>query len=209
MLSKSWVLWLCLLAGLALGPGYFVYAGFFGGALVADSEWMLGGAGANGEGGEGTAAGAAPHVLTLPLDPDMNPIAAVVKLQALENLSRTQTRATEVALTLSRGGAPLWTEAASFTQPRVARDRDASLDPGAAVKRDAFRTLVKRFEVEAADDYTLTLAFGARNELRVTAASLELRRNTRPPDLAILIVGGILLVAALGGLLMARRRRRA
>ncbi len=208
MLSKSWVLWLCLLAGLALGPGYFVYAGFFGGAVVADPAWRFAEAGAKGEGGAGLATEAAPHVLTLRLDPGMNPIAAVVKLQALENLSGTQTRATEVVLTLSRGGAPLWTESASFTQPRVARDRDASLDPSAAVKRDAFRTLVKRFDVEAADDYSLTLAFGARNELQVTAFGLELRRNTRPPDLAILSLGVMLLTIALGGFWLARRQRR-
>ncbi|MDJ0980646.1 MAG: hypothetical protein QNI94_03425 [Kiloniellales bacterium] len=203
MLSKSWVLWLCLLAGLALGPGYFVYAGFFVGAVVADPDWRFA------EAGAGLDTEATPRVLTLRLDPGMNPIAAVVKLQALENLSGTQTRATEVALTLSRGGAPLWTEAASFTQPRVAQDRDASLDPSAAVKRDTFRTLVKRFEVEAADDYTLTLAFGARNELQVIALGLELRRNARPPDLAILSLGGMLLTISLVGLWLARRQRRA
>ncbi len=203
-MSKPWVLWLCLLAGLALGPGYFVSAGFFGGAVVADSEWQLDAAA--GEDEEGKPAG---HVLTLRLDPDMNPIAAIAKLQAVENLSHGETRATEVVLTLSRGGVPLWTETASFAQPRVARDRDASLDPGAAVKRDAFRTLVKRFDVEAAEDHTLTLAFGARNELRVIALGLELRRNAGAPDLGILIAGGMLLAVSLGGFLLARRQRRA
>ncbi len=198
-MSKPWVLWLCLLAGLALGPGHFVYAGFFGGTAVADSEWTLDAAA--GEGGR-----PAPQVLSLRLDPEMNPIAAIAGLQALENLSHNETRATEVALTLSRGGRPLWTETASFTQPRVARDRDASLDPGAAAKREVFRTLVKRFEVEAADDYTLTLAFGARHELQATALGLELRRNAGAPDLGILIAGGLLLAVALGGFLLARRR---
>ena len=202
-MSKPWFLLLCLVAGLALGPGYFVYAGFFRGTVVTDSEWALEGTATAGEDRE---AAMPPQVLTLRLDPDMNPLAAVAKLQALENLSRTQTRATEIELAFSRGGASLWTETASFTQPRVARDRDASLDPSAAVKRDAFRILVKCFEVEAAGDYTLTLAFGARNELPVTAVGLELRRNAAAPDLGILIAGGVLLAVSLGGFLLARRR---
>ena len=200
-MSKTWLLSLCLLAGLALGPGYFVYAGFFSGAVVADSERAL-------DGGSGAAA-AEPHVLTLTLEPMMNSVAAIVKLRALENVSSTATRTTEVVLTLSRGGTQLWTETASFTQPAVARDRDASLDPGAAVKRDAFRSLVKRFEVEAPGDYTFNLALGGRRELQVIALGLELRRNTAAPDLGILIAGGVLLVLGLGGLLLGRRRRRA
>ena len=205
-MSKTWLLSLCLLLGLALGPGYFVYAGFFGGAVVAASERHLDGAG---EGGGADAAEAGPHVLTLALEPKMNPVAAIVKLQALENVSSTAARTTEVALTLSRGGTPLWTETASFTQPAVARDRDASLDPGAAVKRDAFRSLVKRFEVEAPGDYTFNLALGGRRELQVTALGLELRRNAVAPDLGVLVAGGVLLVVGLGGLLLGRRRRRA
>ena len=205
-MSKTWLPSLCLLVGLALGPGYFVYAGYFSGAAVADSERALDGAG---DGGSGAAAAeAAPHVLTLALEPGMNPVAAIIKLQALENVSSTATRTTEVALTLTRGGTPIWTETASFTQPAVARDRDASLDPGAAVKRDAFRSLVKRFEVEAPGDYTFSLALGGRRELQVTAFGLELRRNAVAPDLGVLIAGGVLLVVGLGGLLLGRRRRR-
>jgi hypothetical protein len=169
---------LVLLAlGLALGPGYFLYAKYLTGAGVG--TYPLDGA----PGG-----GFAPVAMTL--EPGMSPVRLVLRLSAEHGTGyppapRNGYRA---VVTGSTG------TVATSTFELVSSTFESSFQELGHV--------VATFEVPAAGEYRVGIEAAGEPQMRVTAAAVEVRRNVREPDLRVVWTGAALIGLAVFALLL-------
>lgn len=167
--------------GLLLGPGYFLYARYLTGTAVG--SYPL-----------GVAAPFQP--VALALRPEMSPVRLILRLSAEHGPSYTGTPApaprNRYRAVVTRAGEVI--AQADFTL--VSNTIESSFQE--------FGEVLATFEVAAAAEYRVALESAAEPQMRVTAASLEVRRNVQDPDLRVVWAGVALLGVALVGLVLAR-----
>lgn len=190
---------LALVAGLLLGPGHYVYANFFSGALVAEQRVYE-------RQSEGPALWTQPFELEL--SPDMDPVAVIAQLRILPDAAPRR-RTSRIGVTLQRDGASVWQEAASVLKPETDSRGESRSEGEPAGTTSAVENLaVRQFEVAQAGTYGLTAALLEPQEVVIGSITLQVRRNVTETSLPLLIGGVACLLLGIFGLVVALRRRR-
>jgi hypothetical protein len=172
-----------LVIGLLLGPGYFLYARHLTGAVVGTYPVA-------------TAAGGRLEPVLLSLSPDMSPVRLILRVSADHGPSYT--------------GAPT---AAPRNRYRAAVTREGQVVAESVFELVAntlessfqeFAEVLATLRIDAPGAYGVQIEETGKPQMRVTAASLELRRNARDPNMRLVWAGAALLGAGLLALLFAR-----
>ena len=189
-----------LVAGLLLGPGYYVYANVFSGALLAEQRVY--------ERAADAAAGLWTQPLSIELTPEMNPVAVVAQLRILPDAAPRR-RTSRIGVTLQRGETPVWQETVSVLRAETDSRSESRSEGEATGTTSTLENLaIRRFEVAEAGAYGLSAALLEPQEVTIGSITLQLRRNVRETNLPIVIGGSFCLLLGSFGLMMAARRRR-
>ena len=187
-----------LIAGLLLGPGYYVYANFFSGALVAEQRVY-----------ERQADGAAlwTQPFELGLSPDMSPVAVIAQLRILP-VAAPRRRTSRIEVTLQREGAPVWQEMASVLKPETDSRGESRSEGEPAGTTWALENLaVRQFEVVQAGTYGLSAALLEPQAVTIGSITLQVRRNVTETSRPLLVGGVACLLLGIFGLVVSLRRR--
>ena len=159
---------LMLLAGLATGPGYYFYCTWFTGKHVGEYPIRAEGRGI--------------QPVTLPLDPDMNPIGMDISAFVIGSAGDA---APWIGMTLHDGRTRLLEGLATF---KIGKD-------GAAGEHTV---ILGSFSVPRADRYTVHFngALGSSSGPRLSNPRLLVRRNMKEPNMTIVWWGVAILVAS-------------
>ena len=189
---------IALVAGLLLGPGYFVYANFFSGALVAEQQVYERQA-------EGPGLWTQPFALEL--GPDMSPVAVIAQLRILPDAAPRR-RTSRIEVTLQRDGAPVWRETASVLKPETDSRGESRSEGEPAGTTSAVENLaIRQFEVAQAGTYGLSAALLEPQEVIIGSITLQVRRNVIETSLPLLAGGIACLLLGIFGLVIAVRGR--
>lgn len=163
--------WLLILAGLVAGPGYYLYARYFTGALVAEHLLAV-----------LADAQVARHSPAVRLEPDMSPVRFVLRVSAEHGPSHEGAPRNRYRALIQRDGATV----AESDFELVSTTLESSVQEHAQV--------LATLAVAQAGDYRLALEDTAQPQMRVTALRLEVRRNVHEPDKRV-VWGGVALLA--------------
>lgn len=173
--------WLLILAGLAAGPGYYLYARYFTGAVVA--EHLLAVLADD---------RVARHSPAVRLAPDMSPVRFVLRISAEHGPSYEGAPRNRYRAVIQRDG----TTVAESAFELVSTTLESSFQEHAQV--------LATLAVAQAGDYRLALEDTTEPQMRVTALRLEVRRNVHEPDRRVVWGGVVLLVLAVVRFLFGR-----
>lgn len=190
---------IALVAGLLVGPGYYVYANFFSGSLVAEQRVY-----------ERQADGAAlwTQPFELEFDPDMSPVAVIAQLRILPDAAPRR-RTSRIGVTLQRDGTAVWQETETVLKPETdSRSESRSEGEPAGTTSAVENLVIRQFEVAEAGSYGLTAALLEPQEVTIGSITLQVRRNVTETSLPLLVGGGACLLLGIFGLVVALRRRR-
>lgn len=172
---------LLVAAGLAAGPGYFLYMKLFSGKLMASySLKALGGVNAPREF----------EPVELELTPSLGPVRISTTVRATWKPATVEAEANHYRATVLRDGEVI-------TQ----KDFDivaTSLDAHSQV----YHVALLRLERPPGGSYRIELGETDVPELTVEEFSLKVYRNVREPDLRIVALGAVLALAGLGLLML-------
>jgi hypothetical protein len=166
---------LCLVLGLILGPGYYIYAKFYSGRPLA--EYPL----------QAQTDGFVP--LSVPLPPDPSPLRLILMLEA------------EHGPTTGRVPRNTYTVKVGHVTGSVTREISlASVTTESS--QQTFLNEIARLDAPHGQSVIVEISAQGEPEMRVRSAAVALRGDVVEPSPAILGLGGLLLAAGLALLLL-------
>lgn len=169
---------LILLLGLLLGPGYYVYARFFSGELVASQVLEIDGK----------------HFapIALSLDPNMGAIGLVLRFSVSHGPTPVppDTPRSDYRVRVFEG------ERVILEQTFSLQSSEVESTPGRQ-----FQRALPVLYVNHPGVYHLELAAQGEPGMRVHSADLQVRAHVREPDLRLLVAGGVMVAIGLATVL--------
>ncbi len=171
---------LLLILGLLLGPGYYVYARFFSGAVVATYP-LTAARDASGERFEPVA---------LRLTPDMEPVALVLRFSVSHGatIQPTYTPRSDYRVRLLDGERVVLDERFSLQSPEVE-----------STPSRVFQHALPPLPISRPVSYRLELAAEGAPQMTVHSADVQVRAQVREPDFRLVAAGvGLALLGVIG-----------
>jgi hypothetical protein len=198
-----------LLAGLATGPGYYIYCYLFSGSLLVESiayssdteKYSMGPLQMSSSSNEKW------HVpLELSLSPEMNPISISANIKYIKPINNTKRYFLNYIATLSHNKKTLWKESFSI-KPKKRKKDDTSVSI-IGIALPSTNRVIKTFSVSETGKYLLNLRKDADSKTLVSTIEISVRNNIQLPNMNIIGAGIAMLIASFTLLIMFGKRRK-
>ncbi|GHD66249.1 hypothetical protein [Jeongeupia chitinilytica] len=174
--------WLLLLAGVAVGPGWYIYARFFSGQLIGSHALLQ---------------TPAPQSVSQTVGLEQGPVGIVLKGSVGGRRFGPENRA-DFVVEVSQNGLPLAKEVLVFVDAKTASD--------AVPDRTPTRLGLAPIELERGDTLSITVTAVGAQTLTVHDLTLDIRAGVRPSAPRWLIGGALLALGAAVMLILGFRR---
>lgn len=196
-----------LVAGMLLGPGYFIYMKYYSGAEIvrfpafsqdaSSIEFSVAGFRAS------SSSRSNAETLTpkeIELSPEMNPIAFILKYTAQRPpRSGSMTRSARFDASLSLGERDVWRIPYTVSVQNKSDDSGSSTVSMGSTNKVHGSGMLQTFDVLDSGTYVFDLEFGG-GDLNITDVDIQVRRNVTAPSIPIALGGVAMLLIGFVGL---------
>jgi hypothetical protein len=181
------------IAGLLLGPGYYIYCKFFSGSSVGEYTILSHDVKSLDLGVVKSTTASNPKWNTpveLDLSPEMNPILIKASFGFMQSTSVGKGQ--EYSVSLSRDGDEVWTRDLS-----VRRSKAGTTGSGRHHVETTKTVEIMTFEVDEPGTYSLDMTPQGRDRMTIAGIKIDVRKNVLSPRPVLYVPGVIVLVLSL------------